>query len=393
MIPLVVKKEKIGPILARHPWVYSKALLYVPDGLRPGTPVKLVDESGKFIATGYFNSYSQISVRVWGYDESEKVDRNFFKKRIANALWVRKRYVENTDTNAYRLVNSEGDMLPGLVVDKYADYLVIQFHTKGMDQWRNEIIEALEEIVRPKGIYERSEIYTSQNEKPEEKYGAIRGKIPDLIKIRENGLNFLVDLKRGQKTGFFLDQRDKRKAFLKYARDAKVLNCFSYTGGFAVYALAGGAKSVINIDTSSDALELAKENVRINGFKTERMENIKGDVKKVFRDHKETYDAIVLDPPAFIKERTKKERGVLGYRYINRKAMDLLIDGGILVTCSCSYHLGLEEFRRLLIDVATKAKSSFRILEVYTHGIDHPVPLPFVEGEYLKCFFLQCFKN
>ncbi|MCX7856882.1 MAG: class I SAM-dependent rRNA methyltransferase [Deltaproteobacteria bacterium] len=393
MVPLIVKKEKIGPIIGRHPWVFSQALLYIPEGLLPGEPVKLLDERGRFLAMGYFNSYSQIAVRVWGYKEDEKIDINFFKSRINYALSIRRKYVETKDTNAFRLINSEGDFLPGLVVDKYADYLVVQFHTKGMDYWRKEIIAALQEVLRPKGIYERSEIYSGQSERSEEKTGIILGEVPDLIKIKENGLCFFVDVKRGQKTGFFLDQRDKRCALKKYARDARVLNCFSYTGGFAVYAFAGGAKHVTNIDTSGDALELAKENVKLNGFKTDRLESIKSDVKKVLKDHLKPYDVVILDPPAFIKDRRKKDRGLAGYKYINKKAIEHLTDRGILVTCSCSYHVGLEEFRYLLTEAALSTNSSIKILEIYTHGIDHPVPLPFVEGDYLKCFFLQCFKN
>jgi 23S rRNA (cytosine1962-C5)-methyltransferase len=393
MIPLVVKKEKIGPIIGRHPWVYSKALLYIPEGLSPGEPVKLIDERGRFLATGYFNSYSQISVRIWGYEEDEAIDPNFFRRRISEALSIRKKYVEKGNTNAYRVINSEGDFLPGLVVDKYGEYLVVQFHTKGMEYWRKNVISALMEVIKPKGIYERSEIYSTSDGKPEEKNGPIVGKIPDLIKVKENGLDFLVDIKRGQKTGFFLDQRDKRNALRKYVKGARVLNCFSYTGGFAVYAFAGGAESVINIDTSQDALELAKENVKLNGFKTEKVENIKGDVKKVLTSQDESYDVIILDPPAFIKDRRKKERGLAGYKYINKRAMELLNKNGLLVTCSCSYHLNLQEFRYLITEVAANARSSFRILEVFTHGLDHPVPLPFIEGEYLKCFFLRCSKN
>lgn len=392
MIPLVVKREKVGPILGRHPWVFSKALVYIPEGLKAGEPVKLIDERGKFLATGYFNSYSQISVRVWGYSEEEKVDKTFFKRRISQALAVRKNFVEKDDTDSYRVVNSEGDLLPGLVVDKYADYLVVQFHTKGMDFWRNLIVEALVDVLKPRGIYERSDIYGNQTDKPEEKVGVVYGEVPELIRIKENGLLFLVDVKRGQKTGFFLDQRDKRKAFAKYTRGADVLNVFSYTGGFSVYALSGGAKSVINIDTSNDALELAKENVKLNGFSLKKVTNIKGDAKKLLMENLGRFDAIVLDPPAFIKDRRKKERGVSGYKFVNRKAMEIIKDGGILVTCSCSYHLSLQEFRFLLSEVAQNARCSFKILETYTHGIDHPLTLPFIEGEYLKCFFLQCLK-
>lgn len=392
MVPLVVKKEKIGPILGRHPWVFSKALLYIPEGLKAGEPVKLIDERGRFLASGYFNSYSQISVRVWGYSEEERIDKSFFKRRISKALEIRRNFVERDGTDSYRVVNSEGDLIPGLVVDKYAEYLVVQFHTKGVDFWRDQILDALIDVLRPKGIYERSEIYGNQGEKPEERTGLLYGTVPELIKIKENGLFFLVDVKRGQKTGFFLDQRDKRRAFAKYTRNADVLNVFSYTGAFSVYALSGGAKSVINIDTSNDALELAKENVRLNGFSLKKVTNIKGDAKKVLKENLGTFDAVVLDPPAFIKDRRKKERGLSGYKFVNRRAMDIIRDGGILVTCSCSYHLSLQEFRFLLSEVAQNAKCSFKILETYTHGIDHPLTLPFVEGEYLKCFFLQCFK-
>jgi 23S rRNA (cytosine1962-C5)-methyltransferase len=388
MLTLTVKQERTGPIEAYHPWVFSRALIYVPDGLRSGEPVRLVSEKGDFLANGYFNSYSQITVRIWGYDKTEEVDGDFFFKRIHKAYNLRKKFLGNTETNAYRVINGESDFLPGLIVDRYADYLVIQFHTRGIEAWKNEIVSALERILRPKGIYERSDMDVRVIEKLDKTKGLLSGSIPDLVTIMENGFKFLVDLKRGQKTGFFLDQRDKRKEVMKYTNNAFVLNSFCYTGGFSVYALAGGARQVINLDSSENAIELAKENIKLNNFDIKRCEFICEDVKNYFRHEKRMFDVIILDPPAFIKDRRKKKEGLIGYRNINEMALRLLADRGILMTCSCSAHLGFEEFRYIISESGMRAGRILTFLETYTHGIDHLHLVPFKEGEYLKCFFL-----
>jgi 23S rRNA (cytosine1962-C5)-methyltransferase len=372
-----------------HPWVFSQAFVKIPDGISSGEPVHLKNERGEFLAAGYFNSYSQITVRIWGYDEDESVDGAFFARRIEKAYGMRKKYVESAEADAFRIVNGENDLLPGLIVDKYADYLVVQFHTAGIEFWKEQIIAALENIIKPKVIYERSDVVARRFDHLGSVQGILSGSVPEFITVRENGLRFLVDVKHGQKTGFFLDQRDKRKAFMKYAKDASVLNCFSYTGGFSVYALAGGAKYVTSIDSSEAAIELAKENVRLNGFDTGRCGFRCDDVKVYLRGNTKKYDAIVLDPPAFIKDRRKKKEGITGYKMINETAMRLLAEHGILVTCSCSNHLSMEEFRFLLSEAGGKARRGFRILETFTHGIDHPQSVPFLEGEYLKCFFLS----
>jgi 23S rRNA (cytosine1962-C5)-methyltransferase len=388
MINLTVKQKRTGPIAGFHPWVFSQALVNIPDGIQSGEPVHLRSEKGEFLAAGYFNSYSQIAVRVWGYDKDETVDEAFFTKRIENAYSTRKRYVESPETNAFRLVNGENDLLPGLIVDKYADYLVVQFHTAGIESWKEKIIAALEQIMRPKGIYERSDMAVRRFDHLGSAQGLLSGSIPELITIRENGLQFLVDVQHGQKTGFFLDQRDKRKAFTKYAKNASVLNCFSYTGGFSLYALAGGAKKVTSIDSSEAAIALARENIKLNSFATDKCQFICGDVKPYLRNISEQFDAIVLDPPAFVKDRRKKKEGIEGYKTINGMAMKALTEDGVLVTCSCSNHLTLEEFRFLLSEAGGKVRRGFKILETFTHGIDHPQSVPFTEGEYLKCFFL-----
>ena len=374
----------------RHPWVFSGALESIPEDLKSGTPVKLTDDRGAFLASGYFSSYSQIAVRIWGYDEHEKIDKNFFLKRIRSAYGIRRNYIENHGTDSYRLINGENDLLPGLVVDKYGDYLVMQCHTRGIETWKGFILEALIESLTPRGIYERSEIPSRKIEGLTDRSGLLYGDVPDLITIKENGFKFLTNVKEGQKTGFYLDQRDKRQALLKYARERSVLNCFSYTGGFSVYALAGGAGRVTSVDMSGPALELARENISLNGLDTGRCEFVCDDVKKYLKDVPHgSFDLIILDPPAFIKDRRKKNEGLAGYGSINVTALKILPESGVLLTCSCSSHLSLQDFRYLLVEAGGKAKKTTRILETYIHGIDHPELTPFTEGEYLKCFIIR----
>lgn len=400
MIKLTVRNNRIGPIRGRHPWVFSGALLSIPEKLESGTPVQLVDEQNNFLAQGYFNSYSQIAVRVWSWDVNEEINADFFEKRIKIAYKIRKNFVESKKTDSYRLVNSENDLLPGLIVDKYADCLSVQFHTQGMGHWKKEIVESLVKTVKPKGIFERSDVgnrakeqfVNAQTDVQEAKVGLLYGKVPEKIKIMENGLKFLVDVVGGQKTGFFLDQRDKRAALVKYTKDKNVLNCFSYTGGFSVYALAGGAKKVTSVDVSESALKIAEENVLLNKFAPAKADFLQADVKVYLSDlvngqAEEKFDVIILDPPAFIKDRRKIHEGVQGYRKINEMAMKLLPLGGILVSASCSAHLSLSDFRYMLSEAAGRAGRTLQILETFTHGIDHPELVAFTEGEYLKCVF------
>lgn len=389
MLKLQIKNDRSGPVRGFHPWVFSKALAHVPEGIVPGEPVALYDQSGSYLASGYFNSYGQISVRIWGHEEDEEAGTGLFARRIARARDIRLGYVENEGTNAYRLINGESDLLPGLIVDRYSDYLVVQFHTRGIERWKEDIINALENTVHPRGIYERSDIAVRKFDDLGQVRGILRGNVPDIIEIRENGLKFLVNVKEGQKTGFFLDQRDKRSAFMKYAREKHVLNCFCYTGGFSVYAMAGGAKGVTNVDSSERALDLARENIILNGFDPSLCEFVCEDVKKYLRDPAKTFEAIILDPPAFIKDRRKKHEGLAGYRSINEMALRKLTPQGILLTCSCSAHLSLSDFRFLLSEVGAKAHRAMAILEEYTHGIDHPQLVPFTEGEYLKAIVLR----
>lgn len=390
MVTLTVRKERVGPIRGRHPWVFSGALQAIPEGLKSGDPVRLVDEQANFLATGYFNSYSQMAVRLWGFEDEEAVDETFFRKRIHLALELRLAYVANESTDSYRLVHAENDWLPGLIVDRYGEYLSLQCHTSGIARWKEQVVAALVAELEPKGIFERSDVRDRQDAQRETMTGLLYGEMPDEITMLENGHRFIVDVKGGQKTGFFLDQRDKRQALTKYVEDKKVLNCFSYTGGFSVYALATGAERVVSVDASMPALELAEKNVGLNKLPLEKAEFIAADVKEYLADRQMgEFDVIILDPPAFVKDRRKVREGLQGYRKINELALRILPKNGILVTASCSAHVTLTDFRFMLSEAAARAGRSVQILETYTHGIDHPETVAFTEGEYLKCLFAR----
>jgi 23S rRNA (cytosine1962-C5)-methyltransferase len=389
MIKIKLKKGKEAPVLGGHPWIFSGAIERMPEEVRPGEPVEVYGGADQYLASGYFNSYSQIAVRVWGYKSNETIDQQFFSDRIACANYLRQKFIDQRATDSYRLVNSENDYLPGLIVDKYADYLVVQFHTRGIERWQKEIVEALVKEVKPKGIYERSDSLSRKKEEMAAQNKCLYREAPDSVVIKENGLKFLVDIMGGQKTGFFLDQREKRQALLKYAKDKDVLNCFAYSGGFSVYALAGGANTAVNVDVSGSALEIAKENMKLNGFDPKKCRFVEADAKKFLEEVRPgEYGIIILDPPAFIKDRRKIKEGISGYRRINRQGMAVLSKNGILVSCSCSSHLSSLDFRRLLVEAGANAGKSVRILESYSHGPDHPTLLPFTESEYLKCLFM-----
>jgi 23S rRNA (cytosine1962-C5)-methyltransferase len=390
---LAIHRERIGPIFARHPWIFAGALKQVPEGLETGAPVRVVAPDGRFLAAGYFNGYSQIAVRVWSWDENETVDDAFFRRRIERALALRERVLAGTGTNAYRLIHSENDLLPGLVVDRYADYLCLQCHTRGIEPWRDAIVRALIAVLQPTGIYERSDVKVRAIEGAAARTGLLHGEVPPIVEILENHLRFGVDLIGGQKTGFFLDQRDKRAALQRYVRDRRVLNCFSYTGGFSIYAGAAGAAHVTSVDVSGRALEIAAENVRRNALDPQRFRFESADVKdflaRLGRDDAGTpaYDVIILDPPAFVKDRRKIQEGLAGYRKINEAALRHIPPGGLLVTCSCSGHVSLADFRHLVAECAARTGRTVQVLESFGHGVDHPELVAYSEGSYLKVLF------
>jgi len=387
---IVVKSGREWPIQQRHPWIFSGSLTQIPPHIVDGSIVDVRAENGAWLARGYVNRASQITVRLLTWHEDEQIDEAFWRRRLGAAIALRQRLFAQQDTTTYRLINAESDYLPGLTVDRYGDYLVMQIGTLGMERQKTLLANLLLELTNCAGIVERSAMAVRQHEGMGDATGLLAGKlVPDVVTVREQGKTFQVDLAHGQKTGFFTDQRENRQRVANYCRGQRVLNAFSYTGAFAIYALADGAQHVTNIDSSLDALELAEANLRLNNFDPDvQTENIMGDVFDVLRDWRKQaeprFDVIILDPPKFAQNKSNVERALRGYKEINLSALHLLKPGGILATFSCSGLVSPGDFQQAIFSAAADAQRPLQILEWLRQGSDHPVAATFPEGEYLK---------
>ncbi|GAP64571.1 23S rRNA (cytosine1962-C5)-methyltransferase [Ardenticatena maritima] len=383
-ITLKPKREK--SVAQRHPWLFSGAIAHAD--AEAGDIVDVLDHRGQWLARGYYNPASQIAVRLLTFDPAERVDADFWRRRLERAIARRRAPIIPDETNAYRLVNAESDGLPGLIVDRYADFLVLQSLTLGIERHKATIVEALADLLAPRGIYERSDEEVRRLEGLEPTAGLVWGEAPPaLVRISEHGLSFWVDVVHGHKTGFYLDQRENRALIRRFAAGRRVLNCFAYTGGFTVAALAGGATATISVESSADALALARENIALNGFADADNTFIEGNVFEVlrtFRDRGEQFDLIVLDPPKFAYTRRQIESAARGYKDINRLALLLLAPGGILMTFSCSGLVSADLFQQILFSAALDAGRDAHIIARMTQGPDHPVALTFPESAYLK---------
>ncbi|MEW6573265.1 MAG: class I SAM-dependent rRNA methyltransferase [Bacillota bacterium] len=376
-------------VLSGHPWVYRTEVRDVQGGFEPGDVVEIEDARGRFIARGYANPASQIFIRLLTRRRDEAVGREFFRRRLETAGAYRAKVVRNT--TAYRLVNAEADFLPALIVDRYGDYLVVQFLTLGMERFKELVVELLVELFTPRGIYERSDVSVREREGLEPFGGLLYGEVPQFVEIEENGVRFRVDLHTGQKTGFFLDQRENRRAVAALASGASVLDCFCYTGGFAVSAARGGAASVLAVDASGAALGLAQENAALNGVSercTFREANCFDELRRL-TDAGAHFDLVVLDPPSFTKSKEALPGAIRGYKEINLRAMKLLRAGGYLVTCSCSYHLSEGLFLEVVGAAACDSRRTLRLIELRRQSRDHPMLLSAPETYYLKCGVFQ----
>lgn len=396
MSTIILKPGRERSLLRRHPWIFSGAIQHVddPSAISGGT-VDLLSSDKQFLARASYSPSSQIRARVWTF-EDKPVDKEFFRARIASAIETRQKLnVESAAlspskgrSNAYRLIYAESDGIPGLIVDRYDDVLVLQSLTAGSEFWKETLADLLLEETGLSTIYERSDADIRELEGLEPKVGLLRGTIPNSpITIHENGLNFNVNLQSGHKTGFYLDQRANRLRVRELARDKDVLDCFCYTGGFTVNALAGGARSVISIDASADVLALAKENVELNRLSIEKTNFLEGDVFQLlrkFRDENRSFDMILLDPPKFAPTAAQAERAARGYKDINLLAFKLLRTGGILVTFSCSGGIDAALFQKIIAGAALDAGVDAQIVEHLWQNTDHPVSLYFPEGAYLK---------
>ena len=393
-----VVKLELAPGLGRHlraghPWVFRKALAQVPK-IPPGSVVDLA-EGGKFVARGYFDPHSAIAVRVLTRNPRQSIDAAFFAQRVRQALAERRSLIDLKDTDSFRLLHGEGDGLPGVVVDLYGPYAVLKLYSAGLTPYRGLILEALKAAVPElKGIIGRDEVGRDDVEEDEGR-GAGRmlwgEKAPELLEIRERGATFLVDAWRGQKTGFFLDQRENRFLIRRLAQGRDVLNCFCFSGGFSVNAALGGAQSVFSVDLDPDAIALARENFTRNGLPAEKYDFLAADVFKLlasFREEGRTFDLIILDPPAFAKSQKAVQAAIDGYASLNRQALGLLRPGGLLATASCSARVGHDDFLGAVKEAAFKAGVDLALVEERYQPPDHPIRLQFPEGRYLKFYVM-----
>jgi 23S rRNA (cytosine1962-C5)-methyltransferase len=384
---LILKPGREKSVLRRHPWIFSGAMNHVEGNPASGSTVDLLSFNREFLARASYSPQSQIRARVWTF-EDEPVDADFLRGRIRAAIVQRSTLTVERDADSHRLIHAESDGIPGLVIDRYNKVLVLQSLTAGSEFWKETISDILVEETGIKNIYERSDADVRELEGLHPVTGILRGVLSSsILPIHEHGLKFNVDISSGHKTGFYLDQRANRHRAGELARDRDVLNCFCYTGGFSIHALANGAKSVISIDSSTDALSLLEENLGLNNLPPERHTSIAGDVFQVlrkFRDENRSFDMVILDPPKFAPTSAHAEKAARAYKDINLLAFKLLRPGGILVTFSCSGGVDAALFQKIVAGAALDAGVDAQIIEHLSQGADHPVSLHFPEGAYLK---------
>ena len=386
MATVTLRKTRETRVRGGHPWIYASEIEKVDGAFENGDIVDVADFRGKFIGRGFYNPQSQISLRILTRND-EPCDQGFFARRIQDAWDYRKLLC---DPMSCRLIYSESDFLPGLVVDKFADVLVLQSLSLGIERIKEMLCDLLMEIVQPSGIWERSDVPVRRLEGLEQTTGLLRGEVPDEVDMVENGIHFLVDVKHGQKTGFFLDQKQNRAALEPLCRDARVLDCFCHNGSFALHAAKYGASSVLGVDISEEALAVARRNAEINGFDNVTFEAHNCfDLLRDLTDAGEKFDLVILDPPAFTKNKAAVQSAIRGYKEINLRGLKLVRSGGFLVTCSCSQHVLPEMFQEVINQAARDAKKRIRLVEFRTQGYDHPILPQSVETKYLKTMIIQ----
>ncbi|MGL5616934.1 MAG: class I SAM-dependent rRNA methyltransferase [Sarcina sp.] len=371
-----------------RPWIYIDEINEYDGDYENGDIVEVYNPKGYFIGKGYINDQSKITIRIMTRNIDEEIDRDFFVKRFKMALDYRKTVI---DTSSCRFIFGEADFLPGLTVDKFEDYYVVQISTLGMDQYRDIIVDILLKEYNAKGIYERSDIKTREIEGLEQVKGFLSEPFDTNVEIIENGVKYIVDIENGQKTGFFLDQKENRAAIHRLCKDKDVLDCFTHTGSFALNAGIAGAKSVLGIDVSEHAVECATKNAKLNGlddivkFECHNAFNVLGDWS---REGKE-FDVVILDPPAFTKSRNTINSAIRGYKEINLRGIKMVKSGGYFATCSCSHYMSEELLKKTVAEAAHDARKTLRQIECRTQSSDHPILWNSDESYYLKFFIFQ----
>jgi 23S rRNA (cytosine1962-C5)-methyltransferase len=394
MNKVFLKEKEEDRIRLGHPWVFDNEIGRYQGDCNAGDVVEVYTKAGHFLGRGVINKNSKISVRIFTRDREEQIDASFFESRVRNAFETRKAFYGREDS--YRLMFAESDLVPGLIVDRFADvsgkvFLSVQFLTLGVDHFRAEIVAALNAVIKPDGIFERSDVHVRGLEGIPEQKGWIGATFDPVITILENGIAIQVDLENGQKTGYFLDQKDNRRLVASLSRGKNVLDTFTHTGAFGLNAWKGGASSVVSVDISEEAVATVNANIAINGA-GKVMSALTGDVfdlLKAYEKDGKQFDLVILDPPAFTKSAKMIEKAYGGYKEINLRAMKILKSGGYLVTCSCSHFFGADHFYRMLQNAAMDAHKTVQILEKRGPGPDHPTLVGYPESDYLKCAVLR----
>lgn len=383
---VLLKSGREKSLLNRHPWIFSGAIEALPP-IENGDILPVYSASGQFLAKAYFHKENSISGRVLTFlDEPIK---KCLEKRFAEAIAVRAEMFDREITNCYRLINAEGDGIPGLIVDVYEDVAVIQVNTCGIERLKPLIVEQLAKKLKLRGIYEKSQSGARRQEGLADSVGTLFGECPKDILVKENGVEFLVGIEDGQKTGFFLDQREMRQLIGKLSKGKKVLNCFSYTGGFSLFALRGGAIGVTSVDCSKDACRYARENTLLNHIPLSQHTIVQADAFDYLKANKSIFEIVILDPPAFAKKRQDVKEACRGYKEINRRAMEMLPPNSYLLTCSCSHFIDENLFQQVIFQAAVEAGRNAAICSRHIQAADHPVSLFHPEGGYLKSFLLH----
>ncbi|MET4081107.1 23S rRNA (cytosine1962-C5)-methyltransferase [Pedobacter sp. UYP30] len=392
MVEIVLRKGKEKAPLQRHPWVFSGALDKLKGKPNDGEVVKVFASDGEFLAYGHFNSKSRVAVRLLDWNEDAIINTNWYEARLIQAIALRATIL-TTQTDTCRLVFSEADFIPGLIVDKYADFLSVQILSAGINSVKDNILHLLQKHLNPKGIFDKSDATARTHEGLTTASELLFGEQPpEFLAVKENGINYHINISEGQKSGFYCDQRENRAILSSFAKGKKMLDCFSYSGGFSLNALANGASQVTSVDSSALALNTLEQNIHLNNFDKTKLNVIQSDVNKQLRAFKETgelFDIVVLDPPKYAPSRSALDRAARAYKDLNRLGMLLLEKGGLLATFSCSGAVDMETFKQIIAWAALDAGKEVQIIRQFSQPEDHPIRISFPEGEYLKGLLLK----
>ena len=395
MHSIYLRKGKEKAVRQLHPWIFSGAIEKITGKPENGDLVRVLDSKGDFLASGFYNSQSRVAVRVLAWDAEQVIDETWWRSRVQQAVGARKQVLASDETNTCRLIFSEADYLPGLIVDKYADFLSVQILTSGMESAKAIWLDELQKLLKPKGIFDRSDANARAHEGLQASSGILAGEAPpEFIEVVENGIRYQVNIADGQKSGFYCDQRENRKKVATHTKGNVVLDCFSYSGGFTLNALAAGAKKVVSVDSSALAIDTLKKNIMLNGFKASQQTSIQSDVNKqlrVFLESGDKFDLIVLDPPKYAPSRSALTKASRAYKDLNRLAMGLLNSGGLLATFSCSGAVDIDTFKQILAWAALDAGKEVQFIDQFCQPEDHPIRSSFPEGEYLKGLLCRVF--